>query len=399
MGANLFIALLTPALSLVFASAFFLLWTYRRHGHVMVLCLSYVAYAVGFLLQSFDLPIGVAPTKFLSNLLLLIAAVSLATAAVARHDRPSPAKLLSLLGFAGIAALSWFLFVQPSLVGRIFAINLACSGICMVVVAALKPVPSKSIVDRVLIAVCTLAAIDFLIRPLTAIWIGGEGYGAYHASLYWLLTNFSMVLISVMLALSLTTAIALDVMKELQAESHTDPLSGLLNRRGFEERSAAYARRPSGASVPLAIVLADLDHFKSVNDTYGHAVGDAVIAAFATHLRISSGKDAIVGRIGGEEFAIVLPASDLMTARLFAEGLRASFTQHRIKGLPAHAEKVTASFGVASRATNEDFESLMRRADQALYRAKNNGRDSVKLADQLPADADCVVAGYYGGHI
>jgi diguanylate cyclase (GGDEF)-like protein len=365
----------------------------------MVLCLSYVAYAVGFLLQSFDLPIGVAPTKFLSNTLLLLAAVSLSTAAVVRHDMPSPAKLLSLLGIGGIAVLSWFLFVQPSLVGRIFAINFACGSICLVVVTALRSVSKKSIVDRVLIAVCSIASVDFFLRPLTAVWIVGESYDSYHASLYWLLTNFSMVLISVMLALSLITAIALDVVKELQAESHTDPLSGLLNRRGFEENSAECVKRSLGLSLPVSLVLADLDHFKSVNDTYGHAVGDAVIAAFAAHLRTSCGKDAIVGRIGGEEFAIVLPASDLMTARLFAEGLRASFMQHRIKGLPADAERITASFGVASRAANEDFESLMHRADQALYRAKNNGRDSVKLADQLPADADCFAAGYYGGHI
>lgn len=398
MGANLFIALLTPALSLVFASAFFLLWTYRRHKHVMVLCLSYVAYAAGFILQSFDLPIGVAATKFLSNGLLLAAAVCLATAAVARHDRPSPARLLSLLGLAGMAALSWFLLVQPSLVGRIFAINFACSAICIVVVAALKPVPSKGIVDRVLIVVCSLAAVDFFLRPLTAVWIGGESYEAYHASLYWLLTNFSMVLISVMLALSLTTAIALDVMKELQAESHTDPLSGLFNRRGFEERSSDCVKPLPEPALPLALVLADLDHFKSVNDTYGHAVGDAVIAAFAAHLRASCSNDAIVGRIGGEEFAILLPASDLMTARLFAEGVRVSFAQDRIKGLPSHAERITASFGVASRAEGEDFESLMRRADAALYRAKNNGRDSVRLAESY-LSSDFAASGFFGGHI
>lgn len=184
-----------------------------------------------------------------------------------------------------------------------------------------------------------------------------------------------------MIALSLFTAAALDVLKGLKAESHTDPLSGLLNRRGFEERAVAMLKRSHDSGLPAALVIADLDHFKAVNDTFGHAVGDQVIAAFASRLRSMAGKGAIAGRLGGEEFAVLLPASDLAAARLFAEDVRTSFSRGGPHNLPAKL-RVTASFGVA--AGEEDLSKLLRQADEALYQAKRNGRDSVRISYRRP---------------
>src|SRR5690606_26236655 len=107
-------------------------------------------------------------------------------------------------------------------------------------------------------------------------------------------------------ALSLITALAVDVMDELKLESHTDPLSGLLNRRGLEEGAAEMMRSARRRRLPLAVVVCDLDHFKAINDTYGHACGDSVIAAFAACLRGCVGPDNLVARLGGEEFAVLL---------------------------------------------------------------------------------------------
>ncbi|TIO39496.1 MAG: GGDEF domain-containing protein, partial [Mesorhizobium sp.] len=123
---------------------------------------------------------------------------------------------------------------------------------------------------------------------------------------------------------------------------------------------------------PVALVIADLDHFKRINDSYGHACGDRVIETFAGLLREAAAEHHVAGRIGGEEFAI-LPGTNLAAARLFAEGARSAFGGLPIEGLPAD-HRCSASFGVAELAVDEDFSDLLRRADEALYAAKNAGR-------------------------
>jgi diguanylate cyclase (GGDEF)-like protein len=169
----------------------------------------------------------------------------------------------------------------------------------------------------------------------------------------------------------------------LKAETHTDPLSGILNRRGFEERAIQLLDQCGKAGFPVALVLADLDHFKALNDRHGHEAGDRVIADFAAKLSSATGARGAAGRIGGEEFAVLLPLSDLAAARLFAEAIRTFYSAGAIDGLPP-GTRVTASFGVAARSGREGLMPLMRRADEALYKAKRNGRDSVRLSYERP---------------
>ncbi|WP_292274803.1 GGDEF domain-containing protein, partial [Mesorhizobium sp.] len=123
----------------------------------------------------------------------------------------------------------------------------------------------------------------------------------------WTTALLSHALLSLLIALCLFTAAALDVLKALKAETHTDPLSGLLNRRGFEDRAALLLDQCAKAGFPVALVLADLDHFKALNDQHGHEAGDRVIADFAAKLRFATGARGAAGRIGGEEFAVLLP--------------------------------------------------------------------------------------------
>ena len=140
----------------------------------------------------------------------------------------------------------------------------------------------------------------------------------------------------------------------------------------------------------MTLVISDLDHFKSINDSYGHASGDRVIEAFSQFIHESKAGHHIAGRIGGEEFAIILPGTHLAAARLFAEGARSAFSALPIEGLPA-SRRFTASFGVAELVAGEGIDQLMRRADAALYEAKKDGRDCVRIAAgsmvELPADS------------
>jgi diguanylate cyclase (GGDEF)-like protein len=381
LDTGLFIALLNPAIALALSSAFLTLWLYQRHrSYLAALAFAYACSAAGFLLQYFTLPIGLAATRLLSCAAFTTAACLLAGAVVTRYGRQATLIVICALGLTGFAAFSWFLFVQPNLTWRIYAINFAFGTISLVVAAELREVRSNGPTEAILFVLSVLAGLNFIMRTLVAVKLHGPftSYDGFYQSVYW-----TTALLSLLIALSLFTAAALDVVKALRAESCTDPLSKLLNRRGFEEQVEHLLATEVGKTLPLALVLADLDHFKAVNDRYGHDGGDQVIAHFAATLRAASGGKAIAGRLGGEEFAVLLPAADLAAAQRFAESVRASFAAGRMPGLPRDAV-VTASFGIAVRTGGEGVAPLMRRADDALYKAKRSGRDSVRLSYQRP---------------
>ena len=112
-------------------------------------------------------------------------------------------------------------------------------------------------------------------------------------------------------------------------------------------------RKRARLGVPVSLVISDLDHFKAVNDTFGHAAGDTVIVTFAGFLRSAMAEHHVAGRIGGEEFAILLPGTNLVAARLFAEGARSAFAALTVDGMP-ETKRFTASFGVAELARRRD---------------------------------------------
>jgi diguanylate cyclase (GGDEF)-like protein len=176
-----------------------------------------------------------------------------------------------------------------------------------------------------------------------------------------------------------------DMLVEVTARSETDPLSSLLNRRGFEDRAVAALADAAQRGMPVSLVASDLDNFKAINDGFGHDTGDQVIISFATLLNSNPPGGAVVSRMGGEEFAVLLPGANLAAARLYAESLRAAFATLPIGALPVHLQ-VTASFGVAEFDGHESLSDLRRRADAALYVSKRDGRDRVSVAADPAAD-------------
>lgn len=386
MSQHVFISLLNPLLSLVLAAAFFVLWMFRPgNRYVARLVVCYLAVVAGFSLQSFDFGLGYEAARFLSNLLFFVALSLLASAVLTRQGLPVPVMPLAACVGISMAVMAWFLWVEPDFVARVFAVNYGLGAICVVIVLSLRRALRQTLIDRLVMVVTGVRAIDFFVRPLlVAMFDTAAAQPANITSPYWLATSLATIVFSLLIALTLLTAVALDTIEELQAESQTDPLSKLLNRRGFEQRSAALIEDCAAAGVPVALVLADLDHFKTVNDNHGHAAGDAVIAAFAERLRRTMGPRAIAGRIGGEEFGVLLPLADLGAAKLFAEAVRTLHSSADVDGLPPQT-RVTASFGATERAGGEGLEAMMRRADAALYRAKRAGRDCVRVAPTTEA--------------
>jgi len=235
--------------------------------------------------------------------------------------------------------------------------------------------------DRILLAVLVASAVQFASKPFIAHALGGWGADpqSYVQTSYALVSQSLGTVLGLALALLMLGILVRDVLAEATSKSETDTLSRLLNRGGFERHAEVALRDAVRQGVPVALVIADLDHFKGINDSYGHASGDRVIATFAGFLRDAAADHHVAGRIGGEEFAIILPGTNLAAARLFAEGTRSAFGALPIDSLPA-GHRCSASFGVAELSAREGFSDLLRRADEALYQAKGAGRDCVRVS-------------------
>jgi diguanylate cyclase (GGDEF)-like protein len=164
----------------------------------------------------------------------------------------------------------------------------------------------------------------------------------------------------------------------------TDHLTGLLNRRAFMENALSLCAREGQSGKPVTLMMFDLDHFKSINDRFGHAVGDDVLRVFAEVARSSMRGSDIVARFGGEEFAAIVPEPMELAERI-AERLRAGFEAAGVT-VGAHAVGATVSIGAAtSHAPVTNIDALIARADAALYRAKHDGRNRLCAAAEEPA--------------
>jgi diguanylate cyclase (GGDEF)-like protein len=164
-------------------------------------------------------------------------------------------------------------------------------------------------------------------------------------------------------------------------EARVDALTGIANRRALEEALAAEIARAQRFEHELAVLLLDVDHFKDVNDTHGHAAGDRLLCEVARLLSSSARQGDTVARWGGEEFVAVLPETDLDGARRLAERLRLS-----VGTVSLGATRVSGSCGVASLVPGDTVDTLLAAADSALYRAKENGRNRTELATRGPSD-------------
>jgi diguanylate cyclase (GGDEF)-like protein len=165
--------------------------------------------------------------------------------------------------------------------------------------------------------------------------------------------------------------------EQLEKLATCDPLTGLYNRRHFLACAEAEWSRFQRYYRPVSVLMIDIDHFKSVNDRYGHAVGDDAICATAQACLAGKRKPDVLGRVGGEEFAILLPETALARATVVAERIRMKIADHTLTAHRANF-KVTASIGIAEASVSmSGFDALMRAADEALYQAKANGRNCV----------------------
>lgn len=173
---------------------------------------------------------------------------------------------------------------------------------------------------------------------------------------------------------------------KVRIEAHSDALTGLANRKGFEERWRALETSEDFRDNPHCLLIGDIDKFKSINDTYGHLFGDKILKIVAKAFsNLTKGKD-LAARFGGEEFIILLPETPLNGAVAVAENIRKSIEKGRVFNPKTGEEvtRVTISIGVTQLKHGENVDEAIARADAALYRAKEGGRNRVEVAAEAP---------------
>jgi diguanylate cyclase (GGDEF)-like protein len=201
---------------------------------------------------------------------------------------------------------------------------------------------------------------------------------------YYMLAAFGAILLMVAAAVGISTARAQrrvnEIAAELRRSATTDDLTGLHNRRCVLHLLDIEVARAKRSGKPLSVAVADVDFFKRVNDRHGHAGGDEVLRALARVFETIMRTGDMIGRLGGEEFAFLMPDTDEIQARIVCERLRAAIAGRKIRLASGEEIPITLSTGIAQMSPGDGRDQLMTRADHALYRAKEGGRNQVRLA-------------------
>ena len=376
------VSLITPAFALLFAGLFAVLWwRAQERRHLLAFALSYASLVVSFALVVlvFD---GTSPAMAVAVALISgFGAAAMVWGAARRMGLTSPVAAYAVIGalmalFAGLAAA----FGQPRVL--MLAQNTGSSLIFVLGALVLWSARSTRLLDRALIWVMALFAAHGFSRPLQAMLVetGLE-------SLRFGVSNFQAInvviigILSVSMAMIMLAQAVQDNFREEQEAATIDPLSGLMMRRAFEAAVRAAVARAEPRGRPLSLIVADIDYFKAINDTHGHAVGDQVIASFGQLLADKIRPSDLAGRIGGEEFCLLAWNCEGRAAAALAERIRSAVRDFR--GRAGNVElTLSASFGVAQWHSGETFAEVFARADAALYEAKNCGRNRVVFRDR-----------------
>lgn len=381
----------------LFCVAFVLIALYDRRHRYALWFAGCFAMGMAHALLEFVLPLLPDPRfgVFLGHAAFLMALLFLNIALARRYEISAPRNLLVV-----VLALSLVIGALTQTLSREGLLRLILYHAPFFVLQAIAAwtvyrARGRRPVDNLLGGFLALSALNYLVKPFVAVMVGGPGSTPtdYIDTTYAMISQSMGAVLVVAAGLLILAMLGADIVKDIVARSETDILSGLLNRRGFEDRLDEIMRQHGRNRMPLSVVICDLDKFKSVNDRWGHGVGDAVIARFAATLRACAAQHHVLGRIGGEEFAVVLPGSNLAGARLFAEAARTTFSGMAADGLP-HDVRFTASFGIAEIGHGDTRASLLSRADAALYEAKRAGRDCVRVnrVHQIVEDGRSITA-------
>lgn len=377
------LSLISPGVLFVFSIAFVCAWLLeRRHRYLLLLASACALFALGATSQILRWPPDAGLNAMISGALYTAAVIAAAEGVLLRSGKPLGLGTDAIILIASMLLLAYFFYVDRNLLARIYIQNFGYGLILLTAAVRLWPLARGRNVDRVLFWVLLVFALHFFPRTILTIGFSAPvGTETFANSVFWQALQLSLAVLGAALAVAILAAAIVDVMDDLRRERDIDPLTGVLNRRGFEERIAADLRK--GGFGAGALILCDVDNFKRINDAYGHVLGDAVLKEVGRVLCKSVRKGDIVGRLGGEEFAVFLPDTCPGEAFECAERLRIAIEKIGI-AQPGGTARITASFGVGTLRPTDVWSSLYNRVDARLYQAKRTGRNRT-IADDSPS--------------
>lgn len=384
--------------SIVFAGANYLAWRLFGHPrHALIWTAAYLLAAAQYIL---NLVREQLPSYECYWLTVNAASYLLVISAVWGHRQRLgqitawPA-VVALFGLLMLVQLVFTLLIPRMDIRVALAPGFACLAMVHIAWLLLRHGPEPVLAQRVAAAVHFLFGLAQGAAAVIALQFGVEASeemrDAYH------LINFALMpTFFVAMGVAVMFLLATDLATQLRLLAVTDQLTGVANRRGFLVASEQLLARARRRSQPLTLVLVDIDLFKRINDRYGHVVGDRALAHFASVLRHCVRSEDTIGRIGGEEFAILSESSVADAERMVMRIRQTLLEQPLQEG--SQQVVLTASFGIAQWLGGRDVEALMMAADEALYRAKDAGRDSVIIAGKpQPAGVESVADGWIAG--
>ncbi|MDR3420698.1 MAG: GGDEF domain-containing protein [Xanthobacteraceae bacterium] len=354
---------------------------------------AYLIGAASGALWRFGDQIGPALPSNLSTILLFVAVGLIWSAARLFHGRPVR-WIAALFGAAFWLPACFVPAFASSAASRIVVSSLIVAGYTFLTAAELWRERRKSLIRRWPAAFVPMLHGAIFLFPVALAALAQDNNVSRDLARGWLALFAIEILLYAVGTAFIVLILAKDrTMRAYKMAATTDPLTGLLNRRGFFEAAGSVMRRHCGKAAPISVLVFDLDHFKSINDRCGHSVGDAVLQLFAAVVRQTMRSTDVIGRLGGEEFVTLLPGSQA-DAAVAAERVRQAFAAAGILRNGQHIA-ATVSIGIACGSPSSAIDLLIARADTALYRAKTNGRDRVETAAET---ADSVTEQHYGEH-
>ncbi len=365
-------------MALIFMAMFLVLWKRGNMGsYVLGFAAAYFCLGFGFLVTHLVPDPGAFYVFHATQVLYTLGTGALIWAAAKRVGQHVSIRALAVVYAISALTLAAAIFLSNDTGPRLYIINTGYGVMMVIGTMALFNVQRRNAIDTLIAVLFALAAVNFLIRPvLTLIIAGGSDASAYRESIYYSVLSVAVTVASLMTGVALIGACAWDMVMAERERGERDMLTGLRARRAFEQDAIAIIERAKQEGVPVGLVVADIDHFKAVNDVYGHQVGDKAIAAFGGVIADMIRNSDIAGRIGGEEFCILAWNCDDERAEAMAERIRRRFSETAVSGMPSN-NRLSASFGVAAREAGEGYGKLFARADAQLYRAKEGGRNRV----------------------
>ncbi|QKG71142.1 GGDEF domain-containing protein [Erythrobacter mangrovi] len=362
----------------VFMTVFLVMWKRGQMGrYVLAFAGAYFFFGLGFLVTQ---PLPGFSEDFVFPITHLLFSLACACAVWGAVNRVGESVSLPAMGYIYLVSAITLLATTAAsdqVDARFYIVNAGYGLMFTLGTMAMLQAKKRSAIDVLVIVLFAISATQFLVHPVFAVLLdSGSSTSNYRDSIYYTVLNVAVTIQALITAVTLIGACAWDQVVAERERMLCDVLTGLRARRAFEQDSLAVIERAKQEGVSVSLVVADIDNFKSVNDVYGHQVGDNGIAAFGAVIAGMIRNSDVAGRIGGEEFCILAWNCDGVQAEAMAERVRRRLSDTPVSGLPADV-RLTASFGVAERLDGEGYGKMFARADVELYRAKENGRNCV----------------------